>query len=238
MLPKIAILGCGNLGYAIAKSLSQQIGENNLILTNNKKHLLEKYSKEFPNITSNNQEAVDKSDIICLLVRPQDLSNLLNEIKIPKTKLIINFTPKKIKLDQPLIHVACSPIINGRIRSLVYEKGTITPSQFNQFKQVFEAVTNHFVEGCDAISELATMSQIYVHLTSYYDLLTKQELNPKTVKAYFDLAFNSLEKPKQEVRTKKGLTDALFSFQTKNLPKFIASEKKVLEKRIKTLQED
>ena len=237
MNTKIALLGCGNLGYDLASCISQIVGEENLYLTNRNEHLRKKYSVEYPNVTSDNQEAINKSDLVCILTQPQQVGGLLDEVGIPSDKLVVNFTPRRLNLDQPLIQVACSPIIDGRIRVLVYQKNkSVSDEQIRVFRDIFSPVANYFAECDNSIRELGVMSQVYAHLVSYYDVLVNQGSNPETLRAYFDLTCKSLESPKGKVRTKQGLTDALFDFEVSNLPDFVNSEKEVLEERLQWIQ--
>lgn len=79
---KIAILGTGNLGQAIANGLIQSRSYTQLVLTRRDLKSLASY-KEYPGLvlSSSNTEAVQQSDIILLCVQPPQLSAILTEIK-------------------------------------------------------------------------------------------------------------------------------------------------------------
>jgi pyrroline-5-carboxylate reductase len=79
---KLAILGAGNIGKAIADGLinSGQYKENEIILTRRRIHLLEDYEKRGFIITDNNTEALQNANIIIIAVEPQQIKNLLEEI--------------------------------------------------------------------------------------------------------------------------------------------------------------
>lgn len=79
---KIAILGCGNIGSAIAKGLvnSKLYKPSQIFVTRKSEELLEKFSKEGFQTSTNNLEAIRKSEIIIIAVTPQQLDELLNEI--------------------------------------------------------------------------------------------------------------------------------------------------------------
>lgn len=142
-----------------------------------------------------------------------------------------------MSLDQPLIQVACSPVVDGKIRALLYEKNKkVSEEHIECFRDVFCPVADYFTECDDFAKELGTMSQVYGHLVSYYDVLVSKGSNPEKLKAYFDLACKSLENPKVKVRTRQGLTDSLFDFEEKNLPDFVNSERKILRERLKWIQ--
>lgn len=79
---KIAIIGTGNLGKSIAKGLISNNAITSLYLT---KRNLEDISNfdGYSNVslTTNNVEAVQKSDILIFAVQPAHFENILQEIK-------------------------------------------------------------------------------------------------------------------------------------------------------------
>ena len=81
---KIAIIGTGNLGYSIALGILNQAQFNyeQLYLTKRKTSTLEAL-KKLPKVTvlSDNKKAVEDSDIILITVQPNQLQNVLAEIK-------------------------------------------------------------------------------------------------------------------------------------------------------------
>ncbi len=79
---KIAIIGTGNLGISIAKGILHSNGATSMYLT--KRNLeeirvFEKYGNV--TITSDNREAVVKSDILIFAVQPRHFAGILEEIK-------------------------------------------------------------------------------------------------------------------------------------------------------------
>ena len=79
---KIAIIGTGNLGYSIAKGLITTNAITSLYLT--KRNLedikeFEGYKNVF--LTTDNKEAVQKSDILIFAVQPRHFEGVLNEIE-------------------------------------------------------------------------------------------------------------------------------------------------------------
>jgi pyrroline-5-carboxylate reductase len=80
---KISIIGCGNIGSAIAYGLvkSEQYQSSEIILTRRRVHdLSELYSKGFVTL-SDNKKAVTDSDVIILAVTPQQLNTVIEDIK-------------------------------------------------------------------------------------------------------------------------------------------------------------
>jgi len=80
---KIAILGGGNIGQAIANGLLKtgQVDPGSITITRRNKNLLEDLEKEGIVTNKNNVEAVLQSEVLLLAVRPKQLPGLLAEIK-------------------------------------------------------------------------------------------------------------------------------------------------------------
>ena len=80
---KIAIIGGGNLGSAIAEGLvfSKIVPNENITITRRKIHLLEKFKVRGLNVMIDNAEAVRNSDIVLLAVKPYQIIDILTEIK-------------------------------------------------------------------------------------------------------------------------------------------------------------
>lgn len=80
---KIAILGCGNIGIAIANGLinSKLFAPENITLTKRKIEALKSFASKGVIISSDNKKAVRESDIIIVAVTPQQLNSLLTEIQ-------------------------------------------------------------------------------------------------------------------------------------------------------------
>lgn len=91
----IAILGGGNIGISIAKGLeSSDLFENkNIYITRRRIEFISDLKEAGFKVTSDNLDAVNNSDIIILAVQPQQLNDLLAEIKpvlVPHKHLIIS----------------------------------------------------------------------------------------------------------------------------------------------------
>lgn len=91
----IAILGGGNIGLSIANGLvkSELYKPQNIYITRKRIEQLNSYKKKKYKITVNNIEAVKNSSIIIIAVQPQQMNDLLNEIKeflIKKEHILIS----------------------------------------------------------------------------------------------------------------------------------------------------
>jgi pyrroline-5-carboxylate reductase len=91
----IAILGAGNIGISIANGLVQsgEFSSEQITLTRRKIHFLEEQKNKGYIIQSDNCEAVKKSKIIIISVEPQQINNVLKEIRselVPERHIVIS----------------------------------------------------------------------------------------------------------------------------------------------------
>lgn len=92
-MPKIAILGCGNLGQSIATGLSYSEKFANSAITLTKRHTadLANFAEQGMHVTADNLEAVRNADIVLLALKPYNLPAILKEITSelnPEQKLV------------------------------------------------------------------------------------------------------------------------------------------------------
>lgn len=92
---KISIIGCGNIGTAIANGLvkSKKYKASEIILTKRKIQDLEEFKELGYSTTTDNKVAVNESEIVILAVTPQQLNTIFEDIKgsiIPSKHLIIS----------------------------------------------------------------------------------------------------------------------------------------------------
>ncbi len=95
MKGRIAILGGGNLGKAIAIGLAstEQYEANHIFVTRRRLHGVEDLQQLGIQTTSNNRQAVQESELIMLCVQPKQLEYLLIEIRDvldPKKHVLIS----------------------------------------------------------------------------------------------------------------------------------------------------
>ena len=79
----LAILGAGNIGTAIARGLVRADGyaPSDFILTRRHPEALESMAADGFGVQTDNGDAVRRSDTVILAVQPQQLDDLLEEIK-------------------------------------------------------------------------------------------------------------------------------------------------------------
>lgn len=107
MSKTISIIGCGNLGTAIAKGIKKDINSGfHVIATRNKIELLQPLQEIGVEITNNNVDAVNHGHIILLSVKPFMVREILEEIKysLNENKVIVSLaTGISIKAIQEVI---------------------------------------------------------------------------------------------------------------------------------------
>ena len=108
---KIAIIGAGNMGGSIARGLAKGslIDDSDIIVSNPSAGKLEKLKKEFPGIstTNNNPEAATGADIVILAVKPWFMEPVMRELKL-KSKQILISVAAGISLEE-LAHYVVAP---------------------------------------------------------------------------------------------------------------------------------
>lgn len=81
---KVAIIGAGNMGGALARGLARgsMIPTDQIVVSNPSKPKLEALKEEFPEIqvTTDNGEAVETADLVVLAVKPWKVEEVLREI--------------------------------------------------------------------------------------------------------------------------------------------------------------
>ena len=80
---KISIIGCGNIGSAIAYGLvkSGKYKASDIILTRRRENDLAIFSDEGFIVTTDNKKAINETSIVILAVTPQQLNTVIEDIK-------------------------------------------------------------------------------------------------------------------------------------------------------------
>jgi pyrroline-5-carboxylate reductase len=109
MEKRIAILGAGNLGVAIAQGASQAgvIKPHNITLSRRNLNKLESLTTQGFNLTSDNSEAVRKSEIIIICVQPKQVAGLLGEVTpfLDEKKHLLVSTITGVTTDELAVHI-------------------------------------------------------------------------------------------------------------------------------------
>ena len=130
MQKKIAIIGCGNLGQAILKGLIEDktYPSENITATKRNIEAIGQFKKEGVNITSDNQKAIDDSDIIILALKPY---TILDEIENLKSSFRSNHT---------IVSLATGISI-AQITNIIGENSPVFRAMPNTAADVKESVT-------------------------------------------------------------------------------------------------
>lgn len=91
---KIAILGAGHIGGAIAASLAQGhlYNENEIIVSNPSPGKLELLQKQYPYLqtTTDNHRAVSEADLVILAVNPRKIDEVLRPLRLSRSQILIS----------------------------------------------------------------------------------------------------------------------------------------------------
>lgn len=92
---KVAIIGAGNMGGAIARGLAQgnTVKTSDIIVSNPSKGKLDVLKSEFPDIltTTENEVAVREANLVILAVKPWYIEQVLSFIKLdPDTQVLVS----------------------------------------------------------------------------------------------------------------------------------------------------
>lgn len=91
---KVAIIGAGNMGGAIARGLAHgtHIQTSDITVSNPSNEKLEKLKEEFPeiHITNDNHQAVHDSDIIILAVKPWKMEEVLAPLQLKRPQILVS----------------------------------------------------------------------------------------------------------------------------------------------------
>lgn len=115
---KIAFIGAGQMGSALMRGMLQAkvIQPHQVIVSDVNRNRLEELRREFQvNVAENNRDAAQRSNVILLAVKPQQLGDVLNEIQdcIDENQIIISIAAgvstkaisRRIEKNIPIIRV-------------------------------------------------------------------------------------------------------------------------------------
>lgn len=90
---KVAIIGAGNMGGAIARGLAQghYVKASDIIVTNPSTPKLEKLKAEFPEIhtSSDNRDAAD-ADVVIVAVKPWKVEEVLKPLRLRQPQILVS----------------------------------------------------------------------------------------------------------------------------------------------------
>lgn len=155
---KIAIIGAGNMGAAIARGLANTsfISESDIMVSDPSKNTLDKLKSDYPGMlcTTNNQDATDKARIVVLAVKPWLIADIIGQIKYSmdyKKQIVVSVAAgitcedlQKLFMDDD----AEAPVIYRAIPNIAFENNesitflstqNASPSENELILPIFEA---------------------------------------------------------------------------------------------------
>ncbi len=236
MNKKIAIIGGGNLGTAIAEGLlkSKFCKASDITITKRKIITLENLKNMGVAVTSDNAEAVRKSDLIILAVKPYQVSDVLNSFKKELTAkhilvsvvtgVLISEIAEIIKIKLPLFRAMPNTAIAIQESMTCFSFTNAATAHINVVKNLFstlgEVVTidEKLMEAATVLGACGTAyamryirANIQGGIEIGFDAATASLIAAQTVKGAAELLLQKGTHPEQEidkVTTPKGCTIA------------------------------
>lgn len=91
---KVAIIGAGNMGSAIARGLAQGylVQGHEIVVSNPSNGKLEQLKADFPDIitTNDNIEAASNADIVIVAVKPWLIEKVLEPLRLKRTQILVS----------------------------------------------------------------------------------------------------------------------------------------------------
>ena len=236
MSKKIAIIGGGNLGSAIAEGLlkSKFCKPSNITITKRNLSTLEKLQEKGVKTTSENAEAVKNSELVILAVKPYQVSDVLNGFKDNLTEKhtlvsvvtgvliedIEGIIQKKIPVFRAMPNTAIS--IEQSMTCLSFTNASAT--EIELVKQIFSTlgkvvvIDEKLMEAATILGACGTAyamrfirASIQGGIEIGFDVKTASLIVEQTVKGAAELLLQKGSHPEQEidkVTTPKGCTIA------------------------------
>ena len=149
----LSILGSGNIGSALARGIvaSGLYAPARIILTRRRADLLAPFAREGYQVTTDNPDAVRKGDVIILAVTPQQLNNLLAEIRPviePARHCVISLVSgasiaeirKALPAGTTVIRAMPNTAVSIRQSMTCIAASGANPEDLNAVKRIFEGV--------------------------------------------------------------------------------------------------
>ena len=234
-MKNIAIIGCGNLGFSIARGLTENgYKAENIIATRRNLDSLKSLADQGVQTMVDNVRASAAADIIILAVKPHNIENVLNEISTvlnPEKQILISLASGISVLQiETLIGTSVFPIVRampntaadvGESLTCLYSKNC-SKEQTADVKALFDTVGESLFIN-EELMEAATImgacgiayvlrfirAMIQGGIQVGFDAQTATRIVTQTVKGAAELLIQRNEHPEKEidkVTTPKGCT--------------------------------
>lgn len=236
MKKTIAIIGCGNLGSAIAKGIMAHHAHlYRVIATRQRVELLESLREHQVEITPDNKAAVKEADIVLLAVKPYLVESLLDELEPELTgdKILVSLATgitldaikNKVNPDLPVLRAMPNTATGvGESLTCVCGGDSLAMSRLEQIVPLFELIGEVIVireDLMDGATVLGACGIAYVMrfiramvqggIEIGFDAATASKIANQTVKGAAQLLIKGQTHPEQEidkVTTPRGCTIA------------------------------
>ena len=233
---KIAIIGGGNLGAAIAEGLlkSKFCKATEITITKRNIAPLKLLSERGVNVTTNNNEAIKKSDLILLAVKPFQVAEVIAGLKKDLTAkhivvsvitgISLNELNEMVKRKNPVFRAMPNTAIAIQQSMTCISHSNATPEQLQFVKTLFETLGKVTIiedKLMDAATVLGACGTAYAMryiraniqggIEIGFDSVTANLIAAQTVKGAAELLLQKGTHPEQEidkVTTPKGCTIA------------------------------
>jgi pyrroline-5-carboxylate reductase len=236
MNKKIAIIGGGNLGTAIAEGLlkSKFCKPTDITITKRKIITLQKLSDRGVKVTTNNAEAVSNSELVILAVKPYQVADVLNSFKKELTNkhilvsvvtgVLIKDIEETVEIRLPVFRAMPNTAIAIQESMTCLSFANASSTQINFVKNLFSTlgkvsmIDEKLMEAATVLGACGTAyamryirANIQGGIEIGFDALTASLIAAQTVKGAAELLLQKGTHPEQEidkVTTPKGCTIA------------------------------
>ncbi|KAA9041362.1 pyrroline-5-carboxylate reductase [Ginsengibacter hankyongi] len=233
---KIAIIGGGNLGSAIAEGLlkSKFCKASEVTITKRKVLTLQKLKDKGVKITTDNAEAVSNSDLVILAVKPYQVSDVLNSFKKELTAkhilvsvvtgVLITEIGEIVNIKIPIFRAMPNTAIAIQESMTCLSFTNAAPAQINYVKNLFSTlgkvamIDEKLMEAATVLGACGTAyamryirANIQGGIEIGFDAATASLIAAQTVKGAAELLLQKGSHPEEEidkVTTPKGCTIA------------------------------
>ena len=233
---KIAIIGGGNLGTAVAEGLlkSKFCKASDITITKRKISTLQKLNERGVKVTTNNAEAVSNSELVILAVKPYQVTDVLNSFKKELTAkhilvsvvtgVLITEIEEIVKMKLPVFRAMPNTAIAIRESMTCLSFTNAAVAQVNFVKNLFSSlgkvamIDEKLMEAATVLGACGTAyamryirANIQGGIEIGFDAATASLIAAQTVKGAAELLLQKGTHPEQEidkVTTPKGCTIA------------------------------
>lgn len=266
---KLGIIGCGNMAEAILKGVldSELLKSSEICALEIKQERKEYISGKYEIMFADNlQSLVENSRYILLSIKPQDLSNLLDELKPyfnPEQNVIISivagaptgFIMNKLKTNAPVIRIMPNTPAIIRKGMAAISRGPYIADENIEFAKKLMASLGHFIvideEFQDAVTAISGSGPAYFFLFCKYliDAAVNEGLERKVAETLVTYTMTGAGEMMQKyemnaddlikmVASRGGTTEAaLNKFDEKDLQKIVFESVGSAVKRSKEMKE-